>query len=234
MSKKITYINQDNHINTDYNIIIEDDNGNKTLAKLDIELEKLLNQEELVKNIKAEKQKVYNETKANEDIIKYRKIDIFGSFISPISPIIFSKIILDLLFGNMTFYLPRFDTEVVYSTFITSCTAVVAISAGIVSIIYNKYKLDKAKDKQNSLEAQCKYLNEVEEKETAKLEKIRQNANFEKNSIQLKTETISPKEELQKLKDELTFYYNQGYYTENSNTNNTNIEENNKQFVKTM
>ena len=199
MSKKITYINQDKNISNDYNIIIEDENGNKTLTKHDEKLDQLLKQEVLVENIKDEKQKILNKSNNIKDIISDKKTDIIGSILIPTISIPLFKIAFNLLTGDAPFYLPKFDTEVMYSTFVAYCTAIVAVPAGIISAIYNKYRLNKAKDKQKRLEAQYEYLNEIEEKETTKLEEYNKNVNLEKNSIQLKTETITPKEELQKF-----------------------------------
>lgn len=230
MSKKITYINQDKNISNDYNIIIEDENGNKTLAKHDEKLDQLLKQEVLVENIKDEKQKILNKSNNIKDIISDRKKDIIESILIPTIFILFFKITFDLLTGDALFDIPIFGTEVVYSTFVATITTIVTVPEGIISAIYNKYRLNKAKDKQKRLEAQYEYLNEIEEKETTKLEEYNKNVNLEKNSIQLKTETITPKEELQKLKEELIYYYTLGYHTEN---NNSNIKENNEEFVKT-
>ena len=228
MSKKITYINQNND---NYNVIIEDENGNKILTEHNKELEQLLKQEVLVDSIKDEKQKIDNKNNKTKRIIKDKKIDIIDSILGPIFFITFSKIAFDLLTGDALFDIPIFGTEVVYSTFVASCTAAISIPVGIISVICNKYKLNKAKNKQKRLEAQYEYLNEIEEKETTKLEEYNKKINLEKNSIQLKTETITPKEELQKLKEELIYYYTVGYHTEN---NNNNIKENNNQYVKKL
>ena len=111
----------------------------------------------------------------------------------------------------------------------TKVTATVIAFINVLVTYDGKKQIKKNKNILKSLAAQNNYLNDQYNTENKKLEDLKINVN-NKNNTKLKSKIISPKDELEKIKEEAKFYYERGYYTENKKSENT--KEKNKQLLK--
>ena len=232
MNIKLTFINQneDKQNNKEYNVIIEKDNGDKIFTKYTDDLEKLLNQKILVENIKSKQNNIYKKITETNIALKDDKRIIKNCIIYPLLYALCFKFGTMLLFNDIIVN-SILNIPIMFSTAVTIVLGGTVISVGTLLAIggyFFEYK--KHQKELNSLNAQKDYLYDLEQKETEKLEDLEQKITLEKNCVKLETKTIDAKEELEKLKEELIFYYNQRYYL--NDKKNEISEAENKQLLK--
>jgi len=225
MNKRITYINPNIKDFTDYNVIIESENNQRTLVKYDENVEQLLKQEELIKKINEEKEKIDNETTLTQENIVNRKYNIKGIITSVLLVLILPTVFLEIMGLNFTFYSPRFNKEFSFATIMTYYFSAISIPTGTISLIYNTIKLKKENKKENMLEIQKSELNNILEKETINFKALEEKVSLEKNIIKLETKSINVTEEFNKIEDNLQSCYTQDY---------NNKSKNNKKLIKKL
>lgn len=232
MSVKLTFINQneDKQNNKEYNVIIEKDNGDKIFTKYTDDLEKLLNQKILIENIKSKQNNIYKKITETNIALKDDKRIIKNCIIYPTLYAICLKIGTMLLFNDRIVN-SILNIPMKFSTAVTIVLGGTVISVGTLLAIggyFFEYK--KHQKELNGLNTQYEHLYDLEQKEIEKLKDLEQKITLEKNSVKLETRTVDAKEELEKLKEELIFYYNQGYYSDNKDNEISKSE--NKQLLK--
>ena len=218
MDKKITYLNPNIEDYNEYTLIIEDDNNQRILTKKDNNIEELLKQEILIKKIKKEKENISEENILTSKNINNNKTNIIMTISIALFISILPSLVIKLTGLNYSFYSPRFEKEILFSTVMTYFYTSIAIPVGTTLFINNIIKLKKEKTKVSILEIQEKELEKTLEKETTKLKELKQKVNLEKNSIKLETKNIDATEEFNKIIDKLQTC-SEKYYKNTEKTN---------------
>ena len=232
MNVKLTFINKDIENYSENNVIIEKDNGERILTKYNEELEELLSQEIIVDNLKNEKIDIYKKTEQTElKVKKYSKfskdyIKLMTLFNIGLG-ILCSSILNNLGLNHIKYTsLGQIKESTLLATFIVSITSFYTL----ITFIDVCRNLKSHKNELKKLNAKDDYLYDKYNEENKKLEKLKTNINNNEKNIQLDCKTIDPKDELEKIKEELNFYYNQGYYSNDKNNEISKSE--NKQLIK--
>lgn len=226
MNHNLTFINDEKN-----KVIIERENGERYLTEYNKDIDNLLSREILIEEINSKLNDNYTKTTTNKAIINIDKKNIIRFTILPIASTALLGITSHYLTPNLlvnTIFGPI--SESILNTLFIG-TAMTMLCAPVVIHLHNNIKRKKSEIK--NMDAECEYLLEKKEEENNKLEELKQSVNLEKNSKKLETKTISAKEELQNLRNELISCINQQYTVEESQNSNS-IDENNKQMTKKM